>query len=71
MVCEGLSEGLSGGLIEGVVEDLLPSNWPVTGKEFKTRAQRGGGFYRTAESRHGEEGFPAIRALHGNRNFPT
>ena len=56
MVCEGLSEG--------VVEDLLPSNLPVTGKEFKTRAQRGGGFYRTAESRHGEEGFPAIRALH-------
>ena len=23
-----------------------------------------GGFYATVESRHGEEGFPAIRALH-------
>ena len=59
----GLVEGLIEGLVEGLVEGLLPSSWPMTGREFRTRAQRGSDFCATVESRHGEEGFPTIRTL--------
>ena len=63
MVSEGVLKGvlsgvLSGALSGGLIEGLLPSSWPMTDREFRTRAQRGSDFCATVESRHGEERFP-------------